>query len=109
MLHTDYRRPYSTYHDAFDAARALFFFSITWGFCITLYIEIYLHKHRRIVLAVATLSAICTWPLAAARPTARTAAYRYYSCCFPVCDRGAAQRGSWFRGGGYVVSPPSGR
>jgi len=27
-----YRRPYSTYHDAFDAARALFFFSITWGF-----------------------------------------------------------------------------
>jgi len=32
MLHTDYRRPYSTYHDAFDAARALFFFSIRWGF-----------------------------------------------------------------------------
>ena|SRR6266436_5197407 len=32
MLHTDYRRPYSTYHDAFDAARALFFFSIKWGF-----------------------------------------------------------------------------
>ena len=32
ILHTDYRRPYSTYHDAFDAARALFFFSITWGF-----------------------------------------------------------------------------
>ena len=32
MLHTDYRRPYSTYHDAFDAARALFFFSIIWGF-----------------------------------------------------------------------------
>jgi len=32
MFHTDYRRPYSTYHDAFDAARALFFFSITWGF-----------------------------------------------------------------------------
>jgi DDE superfamily endonuclease len=31
-LHTDYRRPYSTYQDAFDAARALFFFSITWGF-----------------------------------------------------------------------------
>src|ERR1700678_4436864 len=29
--HTDYRRPYATYHDAFDAARALFFFSITWG------------------------------------------------------------------------------
>ena len=27
MFHTDYRRPYSTYHDAFDAARALFFFS----------------------------------------------------------------------------------
>jgi hypothetical protein len=31
-FHTDYRRPYSTYHDVFDAARALFFFSITWGF-----------------------------------------------------------------------------
>jgi DDE superfamily endonuclease len=31
IFHTDYRRPYSTYHDAFDAARALFFFSITWG------------------------------------------------------------------------------
>jgi hypothetical protein len=30
-LHTDYRRPYSTYHDAFDAACGLFF-SITWGF-----------------------------------------------------------------------------
>ncbi len=32
IFHTDYRRPYSTYQDAFDAARALFFFSITWGF-----------------------------------------------------------------------------
>lgn len=32
IFHTDYRRPYSTYHDAFDAARALFFFSIAWGF-----------------------------------------------------------------------------
>jgi DDE superfamily endonuclease len=32
ILHTDYRRPYSTYQDAFDAARALFFFSISWGF-----------------------------------------------------------------------------
>jgi len=32
IFHTDYRRPYSTYRDAFDAARALFFFSITWGF-----------------------------------------------------------------------------
>ena len=32
IFHTDYRRPYSTYHDAFDAARGLFFFSITWGF-----------------------------------------------------------------------------
>jgi hypothetical protein len=32
MQHTDYRRPYAPYHDAFDAARALFFFSITWGF-----------------------------------------------------------------------------
>ena len=27
---TDYRRPYRTYLDAFDAARGLFFFSITW-------------------------------------------------------------------------------
>jgi hypothetical protein len=32
IFHTDYRRPYRTYCDAFDAARALFFFSITWGF-----------------------------------------------------------------------------
>jgi DDE superfamily endonuclease len=31
ILHTDYRRPYSTYQDAFDAVRALFFFSITWS------------------------------------------------------------------------------
>jgi hypothetical protein len=29
ILHTDYRRPYATYRDAFDAARALFFCSIT--------------------------------------------------------------------------------
>lgn len=32
IFNTDYRRPYDTYRDAFDAARALFFFSITWGF-----------------------------------------------------------------------------
>jgi DDE superfamily endonuclease/Helix-turn-helix of DDE superfamily endonuclease len=32
ILHTDYRRPYHTYHDAFNAVRGLFFFSITWGF-----------------------------------------------------------------------------
>ena len=32
IFHTDYRRPYHTYGDAFDAARGLFFFSITWGF-----------------------------------------------------------------------------
>jgi hypothetical protein len=32
IFHTDYRRPYHTYREAFDAARALFFFSITWGF-----------------------------------------------------------------------------
>jgi hypothetical protein len=32
IFHTDYRRPYSTYRDAYDAARGLFFFSITWGF-----------------------------------------------------------------------------
>ena len=32
VLHTDYRRPYNTYRDAYDAARGLFFFSITWGF-----------------------------------------------------------------------------
>jgi hypothetical protein len=31
IFHTDYRRPYDTYRDAFDAARG-FFFSITWGF-----------------------------------------------------------------------------
>jgi hypothetical protein len=32
ILHVDYRRPYHTYRDSFDATRALFFFSITWGF-----------------------------------------------------------------------------
>ena len=32
IFHTDYRRPYGTYDDAFDAARGLFFFSITRGF-----------------------------------------------------------------------------
>lgn len=32
ILHADYRRPYATYRDAFDAARALFFFSTKWGF-----------------------------------------------------------------------------
>jgi hypothetical protein len=32
IFHTDYRRPYKTYRDAYDAARALFFFSINWGF-----------------------------------------------------------------------------
>jgi transposase len=32
VFHTDYRRPYRTYRDAYDAARGLFFFSITWGF-----------------------------------------------------------------------------
>lgn len=32
MFHTDYRRPYSTYRDSYDAGRALFFFSRIWGF-----------------------------------------------------------------------------
>jgi hypothetical protein len=32
ILHTDYRRPYTTYRETFDAARALFFFSIRWTF-----------------------------------------------------------------------------
>ena len=32
ILHTDYRRPYHTYRDSYDAARGLFFFSLTWGF-----------------------------------------------------------------------------
>jgi DDE superfamily endonuclease/Helix-turn-helix of DDE superfamily endonuclease len=31
VLHTDYRRPYATYHEAYDVTRALFFFSISWG------------------------------------------------------------------------------
>jgi hypothetical protein len=30
IFHSDYRRPYSTYRDAYDAARGLFFFSTTW-------------------------------------------------------------------------------
>jgi DDE superfamily endonuclease/Helix-turn-helix of DDE superfamily endonuclease len=32
IFHTDYRRAYSTYHDAYNATRGLFFFSLTWGF-----------------------------------------------------------------------------
>jgi hypothetical protein len=32
ILHTDYRRPYCTYRDAYNAARALFFFSGADGF-----------------------------------------------------------------------------
>lgn len=32
IFHTDYRRPYHTYRDTYDAARGLFFFSIKWGF-----------------------------------------------------------------------------
>jgi hypothetical protein len=32
IFHTDYRRPYRTYSDSYDAARGLFFFSVTWGF-----------------------------------------------------------------------------
>ena len=32
IFHTDYRRPYRTYRDAYDTARGLFFFSIMWGF-----------------------------------------------------------------------------
>lgn len=32
IFHTDYRRPYETYREAYDAGRGLFFFSITWGF-----------------------------------------------------------------------------
>jgi hypothetical protein len=32
IFHTDYRRPYRTYQEAYDATCGLFFFSITWGF-----------------------------------------------------------------------------
>jgi hypothetical protein len=32
VLHTDYRRPYNTYRDAYDAVRGLFFYAATWGF-----------------------------------------------------------------------------
>ena len=32
IFHTDYRRPYRTYRETYDAARGLFFFSIVWGF-----------------------------------------------------------------------------
>jgi hypothetical protein len=31
IFHTDYRRSYRTYRNAFDAARGLFFFSIIWS------------------------------------------------------------------------------
>ena len=32
ILHTDYRRPYHTYHDAYNATRGLFFYSTSFGF-----------------------------------------------------------------------------
>lgn len=32
ILHTDHRRPYAKYQETFAAARALFFFSLSWGF-----------------------------------------------------------------------------
>jgi hypothetical protein len=32
IFHSDYRRPYETYRDAYNAARGLYFFSIEWGF-----------------------------------------------------------------------------
>jgi hypothetical protein len=32
MLKSMALRPYRTYHDAYDAARGLFFFSLAWGF-----------------------------------------------------------------------------
>jgi hypothetical protein len=32
VFYTDYRRPHSTYREAYGAARGLFFFSIIWGF-----------------------------------------------------------------------------
>jgi hypothetical protein len=32
ILHTDYRRPYHSYHDAYNATRGLFFFSMKFGF-----------------------------------------------------------------------------
>jgi transposase len=32
IFRTDYRRPYATYQEAYDATRGLFFFSIIWGF-----------------------------------------------------------------------------
>jgi hypothetical protein len=32
IFFADYRRPYHTYRDAYDAARGLFFFSLIWGF-----------------------------------------------------------------------------
>jgi hypothetical protein len=32
ILHTGCRRPYETYVDSYDAARGLYFLSVTWGF-----------------------------------------------------------------------------
>ena len=32
IFYADYRRPYRTYREAYDAGRGLFFFSLTWGF-----------------------------------------------------------------------------
>ncbi len=36
----------------------------------------------------------------------KTVLTEYYSCCFSVCDRTAAQRGAWLAGFGYTMSPP---
>ena len=33
----------------------------------------------------------------------------YYICRFSLCERAAAQRGTWFTGSGYMLSPPFGR
>ena len=34
---------------------------------------------------------------------------KYYICCFSLCERAAAQRGTRIAGSGYMPSPPSGR
>src|ERR1019366_1198637 len=44
--------------------------------CMPRYTRIYLREHHRTGFRMATLSAICTWPRATARPISRTATYR---------------------------------
>jgi DDE superfamily endonuclease len=62
-------------------------------------------------ITAARLHALPALYLAAAlgMPTLADSGYEYYICCFSLCERAAAQRGTWFTGSGYMSSPPFGR